>query len=88
MERVLRLGVSPTRIIYANTIKQPSMLKYAVKHNIQLMTFDSEAELMKIKSIYPNAKLVTTSCDYFNYKNMFRYVKLLCFTKVRNDFGG
>lgn len=56
--QVLKLGVSSSRIIYANPCKQKSFLKYAEKQNVDLMTFDNEAELIKIKALYPNAQLV------------------------------
>lgn len=56
--QVLKHGVSPSRIIYANPCKQMSMLKYAAKQGVEKMTFDNEAELIKIKDLYPSAKLV------------------------------
>ncbi|XP_061116373.1 ornithine decarboxylase 1-like [Conger conger] len=58
MHLITSLGVDPSRIIYANTIKQPSHLKYAVAHGIQKMTFDNEAELVKIAQCCVNPKLV------------------------------
>jgi len=58
MKRVLSLGVDPSRIIYANPCKQPSHIQYAKHHGVQMMTFDNDDELIKIKSIYPDAKLV------------------------------
>ena len=56
MESVLRLGVEPSRIIYSHTRKQPSTLAYAMAKNIDLMTFDDESELRKIKRVYPSAR--------------------------------
>ncbi|KAK0046655.1 ornithine decarboxylase [Biomphalaria pfeifferi] len=55
---ILKQGVPPERIIYANPCKQKSFIKYAAKHNVDMMTFDNEMELVKIKEVYPNAKLV------------------------------
>jgi len=55
---VLSLGVSPDRIIYANTIKPRAYLTYAKQKGVKLMTFDNEAELHKIKAYYPDAELV------------------------------
>ena len=60
MHLVLSLGVEPSRIIYSNTIKQLSHLKYAVSKNIQMMVFDNEAELVKIANCWKYAKLVTS----------------------------
>jgi len=56
--QVLAAGVPSSRIIYANPCKQKSFLKYACKHSVDLMTFDNEAELYKVKELYPNARLV------------------------------
>ncbi|XP_060602467.1 ornithine decarboxylase 1-like [Ruditapes philippinarum] len=78
MLRLLNLGVNPSRIIYANTIKQPSMLQYAAKHNISLMTFDSESELHKIKTIYPDANLILRTLPAGDYK---------CKIDLRQKFG-
>lgn len=58
IQKILSLGVEPSRIIYANPCKQASMIKYAAKNNVEMMTFDSEAELQKIKCLFPDAKLV------------------------------
>ncbi|XP_053290589.1 ornithine decarboxylase 1 isoform X2 [Pleuronectes platessa] len=58
LELVLSLGVDPSRIIYANPCKQISHIKYASAHGVQMMTFDSEVELMKVACFHDNAKLV------------------------------
>ncbi|XP_055944177.1 ornithine decarboxylase-like [Argiope bruennichi] len=58
IETVLNAGVQPSRIIYANTCKGPFHLKYAEQTGVDLMTFDNETELHKIKKVYPDAKLV------------------------------
>ncbi|XP_061115459.1 ornithine decarboxylase 1-like [Conger conger] len=49
MHLITSLGVDPSRIIYANTIKQPSHLKYATAHGIQKMTFDNEATRLVLR---------------------------------------
>lgn len=56
IEAVLDLGVAPSRIIYANPCKQISHLQYAAKKGVELMTFDNEWELHKVKKHYPSAK--------------------------------
>ena len=53
---VLDVGVSPNRIIYDNTFKEISHLKYAARNGIDLMTFDCEMELLKVKAHHPSAK--------------------------------
>lgn len=58
IQKVLDLKVNPSRIIYANPCKQTSYIQYAAKRNIQLMTFDNETELYKVKANHPNAKMV------------------------------
>ncbi|XP_060790662.1 ornithine decarboxylase-like [Neoarius graeffei] len=58
IQLVQSLGVEPSRIIYANPCKQVSQIKYAFAHGVQVMTFDSEVELMKVARSHDNAKLV------------------------------
>ncbi len=70
IDKVLKLDVSPSRIIYANPCKQTSFLKHASKRNVDLMTFDNEAELIKIKAVFPNARyctLITELVASWNY---------------------
>lgn len=56
IRKVLSLGVHPSRIVYANPTKKQSHLKYAAAVGVDLMTFDNEYELYKVKDLYPNAK--------------------------------
>ncbi|XP_061101233.1 ornithine decarboxylase 1-like [Conger conger] len=58
IQLVKSLGVDSSRIIYANPCKQISHMKYASAHGVQMTTFDSEVELMKVARCYKNAKLV------------------------------
>ncbi|XP_052077878.1 ornithine decarboxylase-like [Mytilus californianus] len=71
IQKILDLGVDPSRIIYANTFKQPSFLKFAAENCVSLMTFDCEDELTKIKKVYPEAKLVLRISPQSNYKVKF-----------------
>lgn len=48
--------MAPERIIYANPCKQVSHLLYAAEKGVDLMTFDNEWELHKIKKHYPTAR--------------------------------
>lgn len=52
----LSLGVTPDKIIYAHTAKPQAHIKYACAHGVDLMTFDSEDELLKISLCHPKAK--------------------------------
>jgi ornithine decarboxylase len=58
IKKVMDLGVSADRIIYANPCKQSSYVRYAQEVGVEILTFDNEQELMKLKKCYPNAKLV------------------------------
>lgn len=58
IKKVMDLGVTADRIIYANPCKQSSYIRYAQEVGVEIMTFDNEHELLKIKQNYPNAKLV------------------------------
>ncbi|OXB63064.1 hypothetical protein ASZ78_016786 [Callipepla squamata] len=58
IQLVQSIGVPPERIIYANPCKQLSQIKHAAVSGVQMMTFDSEVELMKIARAHPKAKLV------------------------------
>ncbi len=53
---MLDLGVTPDRIIYANPCKQISHLKFAAEKGVELMTFDNELELHKVKKHFPTAR--------------------------------
>jgi ornithine decarboxylase len=58
IQQVLDIGVSSDRIIFANPCKQASFIRYAYKAGVDLMTFDNENELHKIKANHPQAKCV------------------------------
>ncbi|KAJ8289504.1 hypothetical protein GJAV_G00002090 [Gymnothorax javanicus] len=58
IQQVLSLGVDPSRIIYAHPCKQKSHIRYASVHGVQMMTFDSEAELVKVACCHENSKMV------------------------------
>jgi len=56
--KVTDLNVPTNRIIYANPVKDPQYIKFARSQNVDVMTFDNEVELYKIKLYHPYAKLV------------------------------
>ncbi len=58
METVLKLGVAPSSIVFANPCKRPCDLAYAAAAGVQYMTFDAEAELQKVKAVYPAARMI------------------------------
>jgi ornithine decarboxylase len=57
IEQVLKLGVHPSRIIYAQPCKTKSYLKYTAKQGVKQMTFDNTDELYKVKELCPDAQL-------------------------------
>lgn len=58
IESVLALGVSPDRIIYANPCKSRSHIEYAASVGVNLTTFDSVDELVKIQKLHPECDLL------------------------------
>uniref|UniRef100_UPI0037E76F41 synaptic vesicular amine transporter-like n=1 Tax=Semicossyphus pulcher TaxID=241346 RepID=UPI0037E76F41 len=58
IQLALSLGVAPDKIIYAHTTKPRSHIKYACAHGVNMMTFDSEDELLKISICHPKTKLI------------------------------
>ena len=56
--KIINLGVSPERIIFAHPSKMISQIKYARAHDVDLVVFDDENELYKIKMFHSNAKLI------------------------------
>jgi len=58
IDAVLKAGVPPSRIIYANTIKPPGAIAAAAERGVDLMTFDSEYELDKIAAHAPGTRVI------------------------------
>ncbi|MBU3911800.1 MAG: type III PLP-dependent enzyme [Candidatus Omnitrophica bacterium] len=58
MKQVLRLGATPSKIIFANTIKSNEDIEFARRRRVRLMTFDNEPELYKIAKFYPKARVL------------------------------
>jgi len=58
IQRILGLGVSAKRIIYANPTKMKNQIKYASSAGVEMMTFDNADELHKIHECHPNGKVI------------------------------
>ena len=58
IKTIIEITRDPTRIIFANPCKMSSQIRYARANDVDLMTFDCEEELYKIKLYHPYAKLV------------------------------
>ncbi|KOC62412.1 Ornithine decarboxylase 2 [Habropoda laboriosa] len=64
IKQVMELGVSVKRIIFANPTKWSIQIKFAKKVNVDVMTVDGELEILKIKDVFPEAKIVIRfRCD-------------------------
>ena len=57
IEQVLKIGVEPSRIIYAQPCKTKSHVRFAAEHGVKQMTFDNSDELHKTKALFPDAAL-------------------------------
>lgn len=58
LEMMLKLGISPSRIIFAHPCKRPCDIRFAREHGVQYTTFDTESELHKIAALNPEFKCV------------------------------
>lgn len=56
MTKVIDLGVSPSKIIFANPAKLTSHILAAAQFDVQVITFDNAVELHKMKSLYRDAR--------------------------------
>jgi len=58
IKSIVEITKDPSRIIFANPCKMSTQIRYARANDVDLMTFDCEEELYKIKLYHPYAKLV------------------------------
>lgn len=58
IRQVLDIGVSPDRILYANPCKRTEDIVFAKERGVRLSTFDSECELRKMATHFPECKLI------------------------------
>lgn len=54
----LDAGVAPENIIFANPIKSLPDIEFARSVGVKTMTFDNEDELVKVQSLFPEARMV------------------------------
>ena len=57
MDQLFRLGISPERMSYGNTIKKEKDIAYAYSKGIRLFATDSESDLNKIARQAPGSKV-------------------------------
>lgn len=58
VEQVVAMGVSPDRIIFANPCKRPADIRSAAMRGITHSTFDTEAELLKLRRWAPGSRVL------------------------------
>jgi ornithine decarboxylase len=58
IKSVIELTNDSDKIIFANPCKMSSQIKYARANDVDMMTFDCEEELYKIRLYHPYAKLI------------------------------
>jgi diaminopimelate decarboxylase len=58
IKTIIDITNDPSRIIFANPCKMSSQIRYARANDVDLMTYDCEEELYKIKLYHPYAKLL------------------------------
>ncbi|MCL5408489.1 MAG: type III PLP-dependent enzyme [Candidatus Omnitrophica bacterium] len=58
IETILKLGVSPDKLILSNSVKSPPLIKFAKEKNVLLFTFDSEYEIQKIAKYAPGSRVI------------------------------
>jgi ornithine decarboxylase len=58
IKRVLQMGGTPEKIIFANACKARPHILYAKQVGVKMMTFDSVEEANNIHAVYPEAELV------------------------------
>lgn len=58
MQKLLKLHVPLSKIIYGSAFRPSSQLHFAIQQGIDLLTFESIHELHKISSRHPNAQLI------------------------------
>lgn len=58
LDMMLKMGVHPSRIIFAHPCKRPCDIRYAQENGVQYTTFDTESELYKMAALNPGFKCV------------------------------
>ena len=92
IKTIIELTNDPNKIIFANPCKMSSHIKYARANDVDMMTFDCEEELYKIRLYHPYANLVlrlavddTHSICKFNSKfgcKLENVENLICLMKL------
>lgn len=79
---MLDLKVDASKLIYAHTVKPISHLKLSAEKGVEKLTFDSEAELYKIKEFHPNSKAILRIRFDASYSTVNLGIKFGCNPKT------
>lgn len=58
IEKLIRLGISPKRMSFGNTIKKEQDIKKAYEYGIRLFATDSESDILKISRVAKGSKIL------------------------------
>jgi ornithine decarboxylase len=102
IKTIIEITNNPKTIIFANPCKMSSQIKYARANDVDMMTFDCEEELYKIRLYHPYAELVLRlsvddshsvckfnskfGCKLENVEDLINLVKLLKLNLVGFSF--
>jgi diaminopimelate decarboxylase len=63
IRHVLALGVPPARVRFGAAVKRQEAIQYAASVGVDLLAFDSSAELLKIAKAHPGCRVLTQTSD-------------------------
>jgi ornithine decarboxylase len=58
IKQIIEITQDPSRIIFANPCKMTSQIRYARANDVDMMTFDCEEELYKIRLYHPYSQII------------------------------
>ena len=77
IERMIKYGADPTKIVFSHPLKTAKSIKYAKEQGVEKLVYDTEQELRKILKYYPEAEV------YLRVKPKFTNAKI----QLSNKFG-
>jgi len=73
LAEMLKQNIKPDKILFSAPCKMQSHIKYAGENNVKFFTFDNAVEMMKIKKIVPDAKLLLSLEDNSTEEMAFKF---------------
>ncbi|OHS93910.1 Pyridoxal-dependent decarboxylase, pyridoxal binding domain containing protein [Tritrichomonas foetus] len=77
IQRMLKCGVDPNKIVFSHPLKSVAALRFAKDEGVERLVYDTEDELRKIMKYYPDAEV------YLRIKPKFSNAKI----QLSNKFG-